>query len=185
MYLVDCEWGSFSEWSPCSKSCGGGEKSRTRQVATPASNGGLSCEGEPIETEGCNTEGCPVNCKWGAYEPWSSCSKTCGGGEKMRTRQVDTHASNGGQACEGNATETEVCNTDGCPINCEWGPYGEWSSCSQSCGGGTRSKTRSKLVEESIDGSCSGDAAITEECNTDNCQTGKNIFVFIKYEIVS
>ena len=114
-----------------------------------------------------------VDCKWGSYEAWSSCSKTCGGGEKTRTRQVDTPASNGGQACGGNTMETEACDTYGCPMNCEWGSYGEWSSCSHICGAGTRSKTRSKLVEEVNGGSCSGDAPVIEECNTRICSRNK------------
>ena len=138
----DCEWGSFSDWSPCSKTCGGGNRSRTRQQATPASNGGLACEGVATETEDCNTERCPVNCEWGNYDPWSSCSRTCGGGKRSRTRQEATPASNGGLACEGYASETEDCNTEGCPVNCEWGYYDSWSSCSKTCGGGERSRTR-------------------------------------------
>ena len=124
--LVDCEWGPYGDWSPCSETWrswtkhgsihGGGERSRTRQVAMHASNGGLPCEGEPTETKSCNTEDFPVNCEWGPYGAWSPCSKTCGGGEKIRTRVVKTPASNGGEICEGNATEIEVCNTEGCPV---------------------------------------------------------------------
>ena len=67
-----------------------------------------------METEACNTGGCPVNCKWGPYETWSSCSKTCGGGYKSRSRQVDTPASNEGQPCKGDVTQIEACNTQIC-----------------------------------------------------------------------
>ena len=102
------------EWSTCSKTCGGGEKNRTRQVEIPASNGGEDCAGEATQIDTCNTEGCPVNCQWGSWVEWSTCSKTCGGGEKYRTRQVEVTASNGGQACEGEATETMDCNEDEC-----------------------------------------------------------------------
>ena len=56
----------------------------------------------------------PVDCKWGPYGEWSSCSKTCGGGEKSRTRLVSQLASNGGKACEGEATETTSCNEAAC-----------------------------------------------------------------------
>ena len=56
---MDCEWGSYSEWSSCTVSCGGGEKSRTRAVATAASNGGQDCEGEATETMVCNEAACP------------------------------------------------------------------------------------------------------------------------------
>ena len=50
---------SFGEWSTCSKTCGNGEKSRTRQVATPASNGGQNCEGDATEIMACNDVTCP------------------------------------------------------------------------------------------------------------------------------
>ena len=58
---------------------------------------------------------CQVDCKWGSYGEWSSCSKTCGGGEEYRTRQVATPASNGGKDCEGDTTETMTCNDVACP----------------------------------------------------------------------
>jgi len=52
-----------------------------------------------------------VNCEWGPYGEWSRCSKSC---YQSRTRPIATPASNGGQACEGNATETRTCSTDAC-----------------------------------------------------------------------
>ena len=55
-----------------------------------------------------------VDCKWGDYGTWTSCSKTCGGGEKTRSRTKATEASNGGQECQGEANETDACNTDAC-----------------------------------------------------------------------
>jgi len=44
---VDCQWGSWSEWSACSAACGakGGSRWRTRGAARPAANGGLPCFG--------------------------------------------------------------------------------------------------------------------------------------------
>jgi hypothetical protein len=55
-----------------------------------------------------------VDCAWGAYGEWSSCSATCGGGERTRTRTEDTAAANGGAACSGSATEMESCNSVEC-----------------------------------------------------------------------
>ena len=54
---------------------------------------------------------CKVNCEWGSYGEWSSCSKSC---YQSRTRLIATPASNGGQACEGNASERRNCSTDAC-----------------------------------------------------------------------
>ena len=56
-----------------------------------------------------------VDCVWGAYDAWSTCSKTCGGGVQIRTRKVDTHAENGGAACTGLSSEQQDCNTGTCP----------------------------------------------------------------------
>ena len=112
---VNCKWGSYGEWSICSKTCGGGIKSRKRQVSTPASNKGLECVGNATETVTCNVESCPVNCKWGSYSEWSTCSKSCGGGENTRKRKVAIPNCNGGLPCEGEDTETKACNTDACP----------------------------------------------------------------------
>ena len=56
-----------------------------------------------------------VDCVWGEYGEWSTCSATCGGGTKTRTRPEATPASNGGAPCTGSATETGACNPDACP----------------------------------------------------------------------
>merc|ERR1712038_102982 len=117
---VDCVWDELGEWSECTEECGGGQKSRSRDVLTPASNGGNDCDGGATETNTCNTEPCPVDCQWGPYGEWSNCTKDCGGGEKTRTRNEATPASNGGQECDGNSTEKETCNQEECPSDEEF-----------------------------------------------------------------
>merc|ERR1711871_1103240 len=56
---VDCV-GAFGDYTDCSKGCGGGQKSRTFHVTTPAEHGGAQCEHKDgyIETTECNTEPC-------------------------------------------------------------------------------------------------------------------------------
>ena len=56
-----------------------------------------------------------IDCLWGNYGDWSTCSVTCGGGSRTRTRPEATPASNGGATCTGSATETETCNANACP----------------------------------------------------------------------
>lgn len=51
-----------------------------------------------------------VECTWGQWGNWSSCSKTCDGGEKVRTRlytppQVE---------CDGLSKQTSPCNVFSC-----------------------------------------------------------------------
>ena len=57
--IADCIWGSWSKWSTCSKSCGGGTQLRSRRVATHETKGG-QCSGESEEEQECNTDICPA-----------------------------------------------------------------------------------------------------------------------------
>jgi len=56
---VDCKWGNWGSWDDCSKTCGGGKKSRERSIATKA-DGGAQCTGETKEKEECKTDACPT-----------------------------------------------------------------------------------------------------------------------------
>ena len=53
-------------------------------------------------------------------------------------------------------------------VNCEWG---EWNiqECTKTCGGGTKLRTRNKVVIEASGGTCSGQHRATESCNTISC----------------
>ena len=57
-------WGSWSSFSPCSSTCGGGTRTRTRECKDSA-NEGAECPGDSSQTETCNTEECPYphSCK--------------------------------------------------------------------------------------------------------------------------
>ena len=182
---VDCRWGVFGRWSSCSKSCGGGVKTRSRSKLTLASNGGRECEGVSSETNSCSTQTCPVDCKWGSFGSWSSCSKTCGGGEKTRSRSKLILASNGGRECVGGSSETNSCHTQNCPVDCKWGDYGDWSLCSKTCGEGEKVRTRSKSIEASNGGTeCEGTTAETVICNDQLCSGNqKNIRTSFIYRL--
>jgi hypothetical protein len=108
---IDCTYGSWSGYSPCSRSCGGGSMSRTRVAVTQAYNGG-SCT--TTESVACNTHACPVDCVEGGWSAWGSCSVSCGGGSQARTRGVSVSPANGGRAC-GALSGAQSCNTNACP----------------------------------------------------------------------
>ena len=57
--LVNCKWSSYSEWSECSKSCGGGIRTSTRKIKQESLNGGTPCAGEASRNETCNLDVCP------------------------------------------------------------------------------------------------------------------------------
>ncbi|KAJ7407992.1 hypothetical protein WISP_123543 [Willisornis vidua] len=58
----------------------------------------------------------PVDGEWGPWGPYSSCSRTCGGGIKSITRLCNRpEPRNGGKYCVGRRMKFRSCNTDSCP----------------------------------------------------------------------
>merc|ERR1719484_430222 len=130
-FIEDCEVGA---WQPgeCSVECGGGEMTVTREVVTPASNGGAECP-IMIEKEPCNMQPCPIDCVVGEWSEFGACSKDCGGGIQSRVRRAITEDEHGGEPC-GDLSETMECNMDACDMPCELDPiWSEWSECSKEC----------------------------------------------------
>lgn len=152
-----CSWdpvncaGDWDNWSGCSKSCGGGKQTRTYIVTRPAKYGGAGCgQGNGRQEQSCNTHGCPVNCV-GGWGSWSPCSKTCGGGGKLRTYRISTHARNGGTGCDYYSGQIQlgVCNPHACPVSCSgsWGSWSGLSSCDANCNSyGNKTRTRRYTV---------------------------------------
>nr|XP_023690290.1 A disintegrin and metalloproteinase with thrombospondin motifs 2-like isoform X2 [Paramormyrops kingsleyae] len=53
---------------------------------------------------------------WGMWSKFGSCSRTCGGGVRFRTRECDNPIpANGGRTCFGPNYEFQLCNTEECP----------------------------------------------------------------------
>merc|ERR1719440_822130 len=73
---IDCVVDSWTAWGRCTKACGGGSKSRQREVMTPDDHGGIPCP-ETTETVACNTESCDVDCVLDDWTAWSPCTKSC------------------------------------------------------------------------------------------------------------
>ena len=111
---VNCVWNHWSSWSDCSKSCNSGHQTRERTIAQQANSWGEPCTGEPTQTQQCNTQSCPVNCKWGQWSSWSECSKSCDGGTQNRYRSKIQIAKFGGLQCLGQTNGTRLCNQDPC-----------------------------------------------------------------------
>ncbi|XP_046561216.1 sushi, von Willebrand factor type A, EGF and pentraxin domain-containing protein 1-like [Haliotis rubra] len=60
-HIVNGGYSEWSEWSTCSKTCGGGETTRSRACDSPPPGvDGDSCVGADMESATCNTEDCQV-----------------------------------------------------------------------------------------------------------------------------
>uniref|UniRef100_A0A3B4XYZ2 SCO-spondin n=1 Tax=Seriola lalandi dorsalis TaxID=1841481 RepID=A0A3B4XYZ2_SERLL len=75
----DGGWGQWSNWTECTKSCGGGIRSRRRECDSPSPVGeGNYCEGLGTEVVACNTDHCPVApCSQVPGTAFSSCGPSC------------------------------------------------------------------------------------------------------------
>ncbi|KAG7230258.1 hypothetical protein INR49_024362 [Caranx melampygus] len=59
MIKQDGNWGTWSEFGQCSRTCGGGVQFRTRDCDSPRpANGGLTCVGATYQFQMCNTNEC-------------------------------------------------------------------------------------------------------------------------------
>ncbi|XP_040567740.2 LOW QUALITY PROTEIN: SCO-spondin-like [Lepeophtheirus salmonis] len=166
----DCPsgWSEWGQWSSCSASCGGGSQLRKRECLSPGGRYGPFLESEgpcpgPSEiTLFCNLDDCPT--VWSEWTPWSSCSSTCGGGSKKRTRVCS------GMQCEGNQLETSLCNDRPCY---SWSHWGSWTVCSVSCGQGTQKRSRtcnaSKTRLGLLFSPCKGDPEEAKKCVKEAC----------------
>ena len=109
-------WSDYSNWTPCSVECGGGNQTRNRSCTNPAPQfGGVDCVGEAEEFQECNKNPCPINGGWNTWGNWSKCSVECGGGNQTRNRSCTNPAPQfGGVDCAGDAEESQECNTRSC-----------------------------------------------------------------------
>jgi hypothetical protein len=110
----DCEWNTWSDWSDCSVDCGTGIQTRDRTF-TPGDPESKHCEGGCKEIQICHDDPCSVDGDWSAWNTWSNCSRTCGGGIQLRQRQCNNpEPAFGGYNCDGTPTEYQPCNDDRC-----------------------------------------------------------------------
>ncbi|XP_008583381.1 PREDICTED: semaphorin-5B [Galeopterus variegatus] len=195
-------WASWGSWSRCSSNCGGGVQSRRR-----ACENGNSCPGCGVEFKTCNPEGCPEVRRntpwtpslvedllrsgsvspqmesggWAAWGPWSSCSRDCDLGFRVRKRTcTNPEPRNGGLPCVGDAAEYQDCNPQACPgediclgLHTEealcatqacpegWSPWSEWSACTED-----GAQSRSRHCEELVPGpsACAGNSSQSRPC---------------------
>lgn len=113
---------------------------------------------------------------WTRWSEWGPCSSHCErDGERnfrYKVRDRDCLGNSYGVAqCKGSKKTWEVCNTDPCPVDGEWGAWCSWSGCTASCGEGVRSRTRLCDNPKPYNGgkNCIGLRIETGYCNTEAC----------------
>merc|ERR1719235_2308334 len=145
-FIEDCEEGDW-QYGECSEECGGGERTNTREIISPARAGGAEC-GVLLEKESCNMQPCPIDCVVGEWSEYGMCSAPCGGGIQTRVRQPLTDAEHGGEPC-GDLSEALECNVFACDRPCELDP--EWS---KECDSGITFHSKGVMVPAGPQGSC-------------------------------
>jgi hypothetical protein len=149
-----------SPWSECSKTCGGGEQ--TRSTIETQAGSGVACG--PLK-QPCNTQVCSVDCQGS----WSSCTTNCGPGTQTYT--ITTQQSGTGAQCPATHGQTRDCGNAPCIPNTNC--VGSWSSCTTSCGPGTQ--TYNVTTPQSGTGSqCPAIQGQTRDCGNAACIANTN-----------
>ncbi|XP_041047780.1 A disintegrin and metalloproteinase with thrombospondin motifs 9-like isoform X1 [Carcharodon carcharias] len=129
-------------WGACSSTCAGGFQRRVVVCQDEDGYDTNNCaeQAKPVEMRSCESGPCP---QW-IYGNWGECTQLCGGG--ARTRLVICQLQNGQRLSDQNCEildkppDREQCNTRACPTDDVW-HRGRWSSCSISCGKGSKYRT--------------------------------------------
>jgi len=162
-----CIWGEW-EASSCSVTCDGtGFKVLRREITSGDRN---NCNGCNTRVDECTIEEkCPVDCQWSEWSS-SECTAPCGSGTltKERTSKLPKEKLNETPSCMHKLVLVESCNTQECPVNCEWG---RWQDQACDCATGLMTRTRQKLKEKAHGGrSCSGKSFDTTACHYLECK---------------
>jgi hypothetical protein len=108
-----------------------------------------------------------LDCKVSGWGRSTDCTRTCGiHGIATRTRSIIQKPENGGMKC-GPMTNSLPCYLPACDVDCIMSSWSSWSSCSKSCEGGTRKRTRSVIQpQEHIGAKC------PKKVNMGSCNPG-------------
>lgn len=84
-----CRTGEWAEWSPCSATCGGGHRARSRRsvhCSERRESARMPTHPRAWRREPCAVRQCLPNCEAAMWSDWSACSAQCGLGRQVRRR---------------------------------------------------------------------------------------------------
>merc|ERR1711871_1102031 len=165
----DCQvtpWGPYDD-DACSEDCNGGIKTRHRTVTHQAFGGGKLCPTLEQTTE-CNVQNCPVNCEVSPWGTWSLCTVTCGKGARWRERTITRISKWAGHVCP-ELKDLGECEERSCPIDCKVSEWSLWTACNRSCGGGSKTKTRTMIRSAQFEGAACPALQEMKPCNQEHC----------------
>lgn len=175
----DCQYGNWAAWSVCSRSCGGGQRSRSRSIQRYAANGGKACDrGSLMELDACSTVQCEpwaaVDCRLAMWSDWGPCSATCNGGQQHRSRVVAVKAAHGGKLCSGVFDDFRACATDPCVklADCQFDDWSDWTTCDDPCSGHSARQRYVKAYAAGGGRLCQGPTKAVRPCpgSKDDCK---------------
>jgi len=168
----DCLLSDWTVWEPCSASCGNGTSLRKRSIVRERQGAGADCQPPFTESRKCDVQECPVNCVWSDWSDWTACTASCGNQDMRQTSSRTKLVSElyGGQPCSGDSSREQQCALRGCPVDCEYSTWTNWSVCSTSCGGGTTRRQRAPAITAKDGGlECSGGTTEARACSQAAC----------------
>ncbi|KAF6216678.1 hypothetical protein GE061_001024 [Apolygus lucorum] len=160
-----CEVGPYSEWSPCSVTCGKGIRMRQRSYLNENWKQ-LKCDRQLTSREMCVADVpcigdeeldetvkpmAPGECDVTAWSDWSECTVTCGIGMRFRQRAFVSLDERVNKKCSLiSMMEKEKCMKPVCtgglsiklPASCATTEWSDWSTCSATCGPGVITRVR-------------------------------------------
>ncbi|XP_036807640.1 semaphorin-5B-like isoform X1 [Oncorhynchus mykiss] len=190
-------WSSWGSWSQCSAECGGGVHSRVRSCEKGNTCPGCALEYKTCNLEACPevrrntpwTPWMPVNVTQDGARQEQRTRYTCRallpdphqlqlGKKKVETRVCPN---DGTAACETEALVEDLVRASGGgssgrpllrqPGGTRWSPWETWSTCSQECAKGfrTRKRTCASAEDKSSPSACSGSPVEYQDCNSQPC----------------
>lgn len=116
---------------------------------------------------------CNIDCIVYEWSEWSNCSSCSLGKSEYRNRTREVYSSSSNlSSCNFSTSETEICNIPSCGCvngyncSCSLSEWTDWSSCSKSCGLGSKSRKRSYITRGLT---CDDSLFESQDCNIICC----------------